>query len=47
MMQPDLGAAGVVVCIAMGILFLGGFNIVWFSGIAGVLAALFSLIILF
>lgn len=47
MMQPDLGAAGVVVCIAMGILFLGGFNIVWFSGIAGVLAAVFSLIILF
>jgi len=47
MMQPDLGAAGVVVCIAMGILFLGGFNIVWFGGIAGVLASVFSLIILF
>jgi cell division protein FtsW len=47
MLQPDLGAAGVVVCIAMGILFLGGFNIVWFGGIAGVLAAVFSLIILF
>jgi cell division protein FtsW len=47
MLQPDLGAAGVVVCIAMGILFLGGFNIVWFGGIAGVLASVFSLIILF
>jgi cell division protein FtsW len=45
MLQPDLGAAGVVVCIAMGILFLGGFNIVWFGGIAGVLATVFSLII--
>ncbi len=47
MLQPDLGAMGVVVCIAMGILFLGGFNLVWFGGIIGVLGSVFSLIILF
>ncbi len=46
LLQPDLGAFGVIVCIAMGILFLGGFNIVWFSGIIGVLGAVFSLVIL-
>lgn len=46
MLQPDLGAFGVVVCIAMGILFLGGFNLIWFSGIITVLAAVFSVIIL-
>ena len=46
MLQPDLGAFGVVVCIAMGILFLGGFNLIWFGGIITVLAAVFSVIIL-
>jgi cell division protein FtsW len=46
MLQPDLGAFGVVVCIAMGILFLGGFNIIWFGGIISVLAAVFFAIIL-
>ena len=46
LLQPDLGAFGVIVCIAMGILFLGGFNIIWFSGIIGVLTAVFSLVIL-
>ena len=46
MLQPDLGAFGVIVCIAMGILFLGGFNIVWFAGMIGVLAAVFFSIIL-
>jgi cell division protein FtsW len=46
MLQPDMGAFGVVVCIAMGILFLGGFNIVWFGGIIAVLVAVFSVIIL-
>ncbi len=46
MLQPDLGAFGVVVCIAMGILFLGGFNIVWFAGMIGVLATVFCSIIL-
>ncbi len=46
MLQPDLGAFGVIVCIAMGILFLGGFNIIWFGGMLGVLAAVFFSIIL-
>lgn len=46
MLQPDLGAFGVVVCIAMSILFLGGFNLIWFGGIITVLAAVFSVIIL-
>lgn len=46
MLQPDLGAFGVVVCIAMGILFLGGFNIIWFGGILSVLAAVFFTIII-
>ncbi len=46
MLQPDLGAFGVIVCIAMGILFLGGFNIVWFAGMISVLAMVFFTIIL-
>jgi cell division protein FtsW len=46
MLQPDLGAFGVIVCIAMGILFLGGFNIIWFGGMIGVLASVFFSIIL-
>ncbi len=46
MLQPDLGAFGVIVCIAMGILFLGGFNIIWFLGMLGVLASVFFAIIL-
>ncbi len=46
MWQPDLGAFGVIVCIAMGILFLGGFNIIWFGGMLTVLAMVFCLIIL-
>ncbi len=46
MLQPDLGAFGVIVCIAMGILFLGGFNIIWFGGMLGVLASVFFAIIL-
>ena len=43
--EPDLGAFGVIVCIAMGILFLGGINIIWFGGITGLLAMIFGLII--
>lgn len=42
LMEPDLGALGVIVCIAMGILFLGGINIVWFSGICTALFGIFS-----
>ncbi|TFW18443.1 putative lipid II flippase FtsW [Massilia arenosa] len=47
LMEPDLGAFGVITCIAMGILFLGGFNAVWFGGIGGVLVMVFSTIIAF
>ena len=47
MLQPDLGAFGVIICITMGILFLGGFNIIWFGGMLSVLGAVFSLMILF
>ncbi len=47
MMEPDMGALGVIVCIAMGILFLGGFNKVWFLGMVGVLGSLFSAMIIF
>jgi cell division protein FtsW len=46
LLQPDLGAFGVIVCIAMGILFLGGINIIWFGGISGVLVGVFTLVIL-
>ena len=46
MLQPDLGAFGVIVCIAMGVLFLGGFNIIWFAGMLGVLSAVFGAIVL-
>jgi cell division protein FtsW len=46
LLEPDLGATGVIVCIAMGVLFLGGFNAIWFGGIAGVLVMAFSTIIL-
>lgn len=46
LLQPDLGAFGVIVCIAMGILFLGGINIIWFGGISGVLVGVFSLVII-
>jgi cell division protein FtsW len=46
MLEPDLGALGVIVCIAMGILFLGGFNAIWFGGIGATLVGVFSMIIL-
>ena len=47
LLEPDLGAFGVIVCIAMGILFLGGFNAIWFGGIGAVLVGVFGLIISF
>jgi cell division protein FtsW len=47
LLEPDLGAFGVIVCIAMGILFLGGINIVWFGGIGALLVTIFGLIIAF
>lgn len=45
LLEPDLGAFGVIVCIAMGILFLGGVNGVWFGGISATLVGVFSLVI--
>jgi len=45
LLEPDLGAFGVIVCIAMGILFLGGINAIWFGGIGALLAAIFGVII--
>jgi cell division protein FtsW len=44
LLEPDLGAFGVIVCIAMGILFLGGINIIWFGGIGLLLVAIFGAI---
>lgn len=44
--EPDLGAFGVIACIAMGILFLGGVNGVWFGGIGAMLVGVFSSVIL-
>jgi cell division protein FtsW len=46
LLEPDLGAFGVIVCIAMGILFLGGINGVWFGGIGATLVGIFSMVIL-
>ena len=46
LLEPDLGAFGVIVCIAMGILFLGGINGFWFGGIGVTLVATFSLVIM-
>ncbi|WP_395822744.1 putative lipid II flippase FtsW [Collimonas sp.] len=45
MLEPDLGVFGVIVCIAMGILFLGGINGIWFGGIGAMLAGMFTLVI--
>ncbi|MBY0556012.1 MAG: putative lipid II flippase FtsW, partial [Burkholderiaceae bacterium] len=45
LLEPDLGAFGVIVCIAMGILFLGGINVIWFGGIGALLGLIFVAII--
>jgi len=45
LLEPDLGAFGVIVCIAMGVLFLGGINGIWFGGISGILVGIFGLVI--
>ena len=45
LLEPDLGAFGVIVCIAMGILFLGGINGIWFGGIGATLVGIFGLVI--
>jgi cell division protein FtsW len=45
LLQPDLGAFGVIVAISMGILFLGGVNGKLFTGITAALATVFMLVI--
>jgi cell division protein FtsW len=45
LLQPDLGAFGVIVAISMGILFLGGVNARLAGGITVVLASAFALVI--
>ncbi len=45
LLEPDLGAFGVIVCIAMGILFIGGVNGVWFGGISVTLVTIFGAVI--
>lgn len=45
LLQPDLGAFGVLVAISMGILFLGGVNGRLFAGIAATLAVAFVTVI--
>jgi cell division protein FtsW len=45
LLQPDLGAFGVIVAISMGILFLGGVNGKLFAGITASLASVFMLVI--
>ncbi len=47
LLEPDLGALVVIVAIAMAILFLGGFNSVWFFGIITTLVGIFSTVIMF
>ena len=47
LLEPDLGALVVIVSIAMAILFLGGFNGVWFFGIITTLVGIFSAVIMF
>ena len=46
LLEPDMGAFGVIVCIALGILFLGGINGVWFGGTTALLFGIFSMVII-
>ncbi len=45
LLEPDMGAFMVIAVIAMGVLFLGGINVKWFSGLALTVAGTFSLLI--
>jgi cell division protein FtsW len=45
LLQPDLGAFGVIVAISLGILFLGGVNGKLFAGISAALTVVFMLVI--
>src|SRR5260364_358466 len=44
LLEPDMGAFMVIAVIAMGVLFLGGINLKWFSGLALTVAATFGLL---
>lgn len=46
LLEPDLGACGVIVCVVMGILFVGGIDIIWFSLFGVLLIFIFTAIIL-
>ena len=47
LLEPDLGAFIVMVAIAMGLLFIGGINLMWFTGLIGSMGLVFSAIIYF
>ena len=47
LLEPDLGAFIVMVTIAMGLLFIGGINLMWFTGLIGSMGLVFSAIIYF
>ncbi len=47
LLEPDMGAAMVIVGVAMGILFLGGFNLVWFISMVALLVSGFVMMIIF
>lgn len=47
LLEPDLGAFIVMVAIAMGLLFIGGINLLWFTGLIGSMGLVFSAIIYF
>src|SRR5699024_612162 len=47
MLEPDLGAAGVVVCIAMGVLVVGRVNLIGFGIISGAVGSSFLMLIMF
>jgi cell division protein FtsW len=44
--EPDFGAFVVIICTALGILFLGGMNGKWFAGLGVLLSAGFALLVL-
>src|SRR3990172_8514213 len=44
--EPDFGAFVVIICTALGILFLGGINAKWFAALGVMLGAGFALLVL-
>jgi cell division protein FtsW len=44
--EPDFGAFVVITSIAMGILFLGGMNVKWFTGLGAMLAVGFVVLVI-